>query len=143
MRSEIVIDLNDNIHGLMLKTNLVSKGSMSSDTSTFSNILARIPITTIADVRDYNKDISIQGGIIYFNPNNAIHQNLVDLYAINKIGIKLTDDKGRTIDLNGLDFQIALLIQFVDKSVNQLPPPSRQDLENINPPTKKAGVGGL
>ena len=35
--------------------------------------------------------------------------------AIQTIGIKLTDDRNRSIDLNGLHFQISLMITLVDK----------------------------
>lgn len=152
LQSQIVIDLNDNIHGLMLRTNLVSKGSLSSHTSIFSNILARIPISTLASrletttSQTQNQHGSAQqGGMIYFNPSQATHQNLVDLSAIDVLGIRLTDDKDRTIDLNGLDFQIAILLQYVGMAT---PPktPSRKEIdealnnkkENIkNKPTTK------
>ncbi len=122
LQSQQVIDLNDNIHGLMLRTNLVSKGTMSSNSAVFSNILARIPITSLENGRGTDNGVAQQGGMIYFNPSNATHQNLVDLDAIDILGVRLTDDKDRTIDLNGLDFQIAILIQFVDKMESQLAP---------------------
>ena len=122
LQSQQVIDLNDNIHGLMLRTNLVSKGTMSSNSAVFSNILARIPITSLETGRSSAHGGAQQGGMIYFNPSNATHQNLVDLDAIDVLGIRLTDDKDRTIDLNGLDFQIAILIQFVDKAPHQIAP---------------------
>tara|TARA_R110000824_G_scaffold267786_1_gene456584 strand:- start:5117 stop:6334 length:1218 start_codon:yes stop_codon:yes gene_type:complete len=129
LQSQQVIDLNDNIHGLMLRTNLVSKGTLSSNTSIFSNILARIPITTI---ENRVGNIAKQGGMIYFNPSQATHQNLVDLSSIDVIGVRLTDDKDRTIDLNGLDFQIAILLQYVN---HPSPPPARNPLIKDN--TKK------
>ena len=135
LQSQQVIDLNDNIHGLMLRTNLVSKGTMSSSTAVFSNILARIPITSLENGRSSAHGTAQQGGMIYFNPSNATHQNLVDLNAVNVIGVRLTDDKDRTIDLNGLDFQIAILFQFVDKSANFLPPPNRQEIDTMTQPT--------
>ncbi len=125
LQSQQVIDLNDNIHGLMLRTNLTSRGTLSSQTSIFSNILARIPITSL------DEDGAKQGAVIYFNPSNATHQNLVDLKAIDTLGVRLTDDKDRTIDLNGLDFQIALLIQFVDKMTEITTSPSRQQIQDI------------
>ena len=77
-----------------------------------------------------------QGGMIYFNPSNATHQNLVDLDSIDVLGVRLTDDKDRTIDLNGLDFQLAILIQFVDKSPNQIAP-SKPLLTPIPQPTQE------
>jgi hypothetical protein len=56
LQSQQVIDLNDNIHGLMLRTNLVSKGTMSSNSAVFSNILARIPITSLDNGRGKDFD---------------------------------------------------------------------------------------
>ena len=95
------VDLNDNIHGLYIRQNIASKGTLDNESGTFSNILARIPITTNA------------GGIIFHRPNEATHQNLVGLHAIDSVGCKLTDDSNRPIDLNGLEWQCSFLIQFV------------------------------
>jgi hypothetical protein len=102
------IDMNDAIHGLYVRQNIATKGSMDNENGTFSNILARIPITTNA------------GGVIFHKPNEATHHNLVGTNAIDSIGCKLTDDRNRPIDLNGLDWQMALLISFVE---NKTPKP--------------------
>ena len=96
------VDLNDAIHGLYIRQNISTKGTMDNENGTFSNILARIPITTNA------------GGVIFHKPNEATHHNLVGLPAIDNIGCKLTDDRNRPIDLNGLDWQMALLISYVE-----------------------------
>ena len=94
--------MNDAIHGLYIRQNIATKGSMDNENGTFSNILARIQITTNA------------GGVIFHKPNEATHHNLVGTNAIDNIGVKLTDDRNRAIDLNGLDWQVALLISFVE-----------------------------
>ena len=132
LQSQQVIDLNDNIHGLMLRTNLVSKSTMSSTASVFSNILARIPINSIQSGMDANGKAgkAQQGGIIYFNPSEATHQCLVDLKAIDTMGVRLTDDNDTTIDLNGLNFQFALLIQYVEKVAMLGFAPSREVIDN-------------
>ena len=96
------IDMNDAIHGLYIRQNIATKGSMDNENGTFSNILARIPITTNA------------GGVIFHKPNEATHHNLVGTNAIDNIGVKLTDDRNRAIDLNGLDWHVAILISFVE-----------------------------
>ena len=138
LQSEQVIDLNDNIHGLMLRTNLVSKSSLTSQMSVFSNILGRIPITTL----NHNQNDLEQGGMIYFNSNGHTHQSLVDLKSINILGIRLTDDNGRTIDLNGLDFQVSIQIQFVEHSSiaptqSLLDEETQKSVELLNPKTPK------
>jgi len=101
LKSDICIDINDSIHGLYVRTNLSSKSTLDNENGTFSNILARIPINTNA------------GGIIFHTPNNSKHKSKVSLHSIQSIGLKLTDDKNRIINLNGLDFQVSLLIDFV------------------------------
>lgn len=98
------IDLNDSIHGLYIRQNLATKGTLDTEQGTFSNILARIPITTNA------------GGIIFYNPSN-IHETMISVPMIQTIGIRLTDDKHRSIDLNGLNFQISLKVAYIHKEV--------------------------
>ena len=129
LQSQQVIDLNDNIHGLMLKSNLVSSGTMNSKASVFSNILARIPITSL-DNATTESGTGRQGGMIYYNPSTSTHQNLVYLRAVDIMGIRLTDDNERTIDLNGLDFQVAILIQFIDSGTQIEYSPSRMTIDN-------------
>jgi len=133
LQGQQVIDLNNNIHGLMLRTSLVSKSTMSSAGAVFSNILGRIPINSIqsSGVDAGGKSgVAHQGGIIYFNPNGATHQSLVDLKAIDRLGVRLTDDNDTTIDLNGLNFQFAILIQYVDKQPVLRHAPSRQNIDD-------------
>jgi len=96
-----VIDVNGSIHGVYIRTNLVSKGTLDTQSGSFSNILSRIPINVQA------------GGILFATPNNATHRSLVDLRSINTITIRLTDERNRILDLNGLNFQIAIAIDFI------------------------------
>ena len=99
--SQNVIDINGSIHGVYIRTNLVSKGTLDSQSKTFSNILARIPINVQS------------GGIIFATPSNNTHKSLVDIRTINQLTIRLTDERNRILDLNGLHFQIAISIDFV------------------------------
>ena len=116
--SNQVVDLLDNIHGLYLRQNLVSKSTLdSTGGGIFTNILERIPITTTT------------GGVIFFNPSLP-HKSLVNIKEVDTIGIKLTDDRNRAIDLNGLNFQLGILIQFVPKGNPLLTNPSRQSINN-------------
>ena len=68
--------------------------------------------------------------MIYYNPSTSTHQNLVYLRAVDIMGIRLTDDNERTIDLNGLDFQVAILIQFIDSGTQIEYSPSRMTIDN-------------
>jgi hypothetical protein len=108
--SDKAVDMNDAIHGLYIRQNLATKGMSDTANGTFTNILARIPITTNA------------GGIIFFNPADSGHETMVSLPMVQTIGIKLTDDKHRSIDLNGLHFQLSLKISYIHKEfLRQLP----------------------
>lgn len=97
--SENVVDINGSIHGVYIRSNLVSKGTLDSQNGTLSNILARLPL-------------SVQSGGILFAEQSS-HRSLVDLRSINTITIRLTDERNRILDLNGLHFQICISIDFV------------------------------
>lgn len=99
--SSNVIDINGSIHGVYIRTNLVSNGTLDTQSGTFSNILSRVPINVNA------------GGMIFSTPNNATHKSIVDLRTIDTLTIRLTDERNRILDLNGLHFQIAIAIDFV------------------------------
>ena len=97
--SQNVIDINGSIHGVYIRSNLVSKGTLDSQNGTLSNILARLPI-------------NVQSGGIIFGDHNH-HKSIVDLKYINTITIRLTDERNRILDLNGLHFQVAIQIDFL------------------------------
>jgi len=97
--SQNVIDINGSIHGVYIRSNLVSKGTLDSQNGTLSNILARLPI-------------GVQSGGIIFGDHNH-HKSIVDLKYINTITIRLTDERNRILDLNGLHFQVAIQIDFL------------------------------
>jgi hypothetical protein len=99
--SHNVIDINGSIHGVYIRTNLVSDGTLDTQSGTFSNILSRIPINVNS------------GGMIFATPNNATHKSIVDLRTIDTLTIRLTDERNRILDLNGLHLQIAVAIDFV------------------------------
>jgi len=101
--SHKAVDLNDAIHGLYVRQNLATKGTLDTSQGIFSNILARIPITTNA------------GGIIFFTPSANQHETMISVPLIQTIGIRLTDDKHRTIDLNGLHFQLSIKLSYIHK----------------------------
>jgi len=101
--SDNVIDINGSIHGVYIRTNLVSSGTLDSQNGTFSNILARIPIKVQS------------GGIIFSEPQNNTHKSIVDLSNIGILTIRLTDERNRILDLNGIHFQLGIQIDFIQK----------------------------
>ena len=94
-------DLNGSIHGVYIRTNLVSKGTLDSQSGTFSNILERLPLSVQA------------GGILFHDASGGVFKKKIDLRVINIITIRLTDERNRVLDLNGLNFQLAIQVDFV------------------------------
>ena len=107
--SNNVVDINGSIHGVYIRTNLVSNSTLDSQNGTFSNILSRIPINVQS------------GGLIFQVASNSTHKALVDMNYLNNITIRLTDERNRILDLNGLHFQIAISVDFTyAKKPNQI-----------------------
>ena len=96
-----IADLNGSVHALYLRTNLPVISSMDSLTGGTSQIIAKIPIDTMP------------GGIIFHEPKNSIHKSLIHSKSIKDITIRLTDDRNRVIDTNGLHISVALMFEFV------------------------------
>ena len=104
-----VVDINGSIHGVYIRTNLTSNSTLDSQNGTFSNILARIPIKVQS------------GGVIFREPNNSVHKALTQHKNLSQISIRLTDERNRLLDLNGLHFQLAIQFDF-DYLENVIPP---------------------
>ena len=101
LTSSNCIDINGSIHGVYVRSNLTSKSVLDSQNGNLSNILARIPIEVQA------------GGIIFFNPRDSKHLSVVSPLEVNIITIRLTDERNRQLDLNGLHFQVGIKIDFM------------------------------
>ena len=83
--SNKVIDMNDEIHGLYMRTSLTTNGTLNAETGVFNDILARVPITCNP------------GGIIFHTPNNSTHKLQITSPVIKFILVKLTDDHNRLL----------------------------------------------
>ena len=89
------------VKGVYVRTNLTSIGTLDTQSGNYSSILSRIPINVNA------------GDVIYLDSSNSKHKTIVSLPFIKTIRIKLTDERNRILDLNGLDFQVAIQFDFV------------------------------
>jgi hypothetical protein len=96
-----VPDVNGSTHSVNIRTNLASKGCIDSQSKSFSTILGTIPI-----------DVNF-GGVIFFRPADAIHKVVITSKDIKNIVIRLTDDRDRLLDLNGLAFNVTILIDHI------------------------------
>ena len=101
IESSNVIDVNGNIHSLFIRSNLSQLGSIDSSSGGFNTILGKVPISTNF------------GGVLFFKPNNNTHKILNNSNHINFLTIRLTDERNRLVDLNGLNFSLSIQIDFV------------------------------
>lgn len=106
MESVFVPDVNGATHSVNIRTNLASKGCVDSQSKSFSTILGTIPI-----------DVNF-GGVIFFRPADAIHKIVITSKDIKNIVIRLTDDRDRLLDLNGLSFNVTILIDHIKHGRN-------------------------
>lgn len=127
-KGDKAIDLNDSIHGLYVRQNIATKSCLDNEEGTFSNILMRLPITTNA------------GGIIFYSASSSDHETMVSVPVIQTIGIKLTDDRNRSIDLNGLHFQLSLKISYILKEDLVVAPLRRPNIQPIIKPIVKEPI---
>jgi len=102
--SDDAADLTNSVRSLFMRTNLSTTSVLDSHIGGgFSNILTRVPIK--AD----------PGQVINIDPiNGNVHKLLLKLKAITNIAIRLTNQKNETINLNGLDFDVSLKLEFVE-----------------------------
>ena len=60
--------------------------------------------------------------------NGDVHKLLLKLKTITNISIRLTNQKNETINLNGLDFDVSLKLEFVEDQELKEPPNPREVL---------------
>ena len=113
-----VVDVNYHIRQLYLRTNITSHSVLDSSIGCrFSNILARIPISAIS------------GGELRIAPSDgAVHTLMLKVREITRIFLRLTDKDNKLIDLNGLDFSIALQFDFVETPTIVVPIDKREKI---------------
>jgi len=116
--SDDVSDLTNSVRSLFMRTNLSTTSILDSHIGGgFSNILTRVPIN------------AEPGQIINIQPvNGDVHKLLLKLKTITNISIRLTNQKNETIDLNGLDFDVSLKLEFIEDKVLKEPDDVRQVL---------------
>ena len=113
-----VADLTNSVRSLFMRTNLSTTSILDSHIGGgFSNILTRVPIN------------AEPGQVINIQPvNGDVHKLLLKLKTITNISIRLTNQKNETINLNGLDFDVSLKLEFIEDKVLAEPPDPRQQL---------------
>lgn len=129
--SDDVADLSNSVRSLFMRTNLSTTSVLDSNIGGgFSNILCRVPIN------------SESGGIINIQPvNGDVHKLLLKLKTITNISIRLTNQKNETINLNGLDFDVSLKLEFIEDHELKEPPNAREVLYQQSQKFKKIQQG--
>lgn len=117
LESTNVPDINGNTHQIQIRTNLSTTGCIDSISKSYSTILGTIPI-----------DVNF-GGVIFSNPSQ-VHKIKITSKNIQTITIRITDDRGRPINLNGLNFTCAIMIDFIDGTLSDYTQESRRIVEN-------------
>eukprot|EP01045_Picozoa_sp_COSAG04_P022228 COSAG04_NODE_2482_length_4041_cov_4.531710_2_plen_333_part_00 len=114
VESPHVADMSASVHAIYVRTSLSTKSVMDSQTGGISDILTKVDINTNP------------GGVITLDPAQATHESLIYSKSIRDIHVRITDDKDRLLNLNGLHLQIAIKFRFVGRRPNNLttaPPP--------------------
>ena len=133
-----VADMNSSIRSLFIRTNLSSQSVLDSFIGGgFSNIFCRVPLN------------AQPGETLRIEPRNGdIHKLLLKSKTITSVSVTLTNQRNRIIDLNGLNFDISIKLDFV--AVRDLPEPldireqidkniAEKDLQRIKEPQESSG----
>jgi hypothetical protein len=106
MTAPNVVNIIDD-YSLYLRTNL-NLTNARDEQGNYSDILERIPIKA-------------SGSVVYYESPPNQHKNLLSVKSISEFTISLTYDSGNEyVDLNGCDWEIALLVQTKDRG-NDMP----------------------
>ena len=100
-KAPFVADLYGSVHGLFIRTDLMQRNVLDSNTNSFGNILARVPIKVQS------------GGVIFHEPNNSTHKCLIKQRAVDELVIRITDERNRLLDFNGLHLNLAIQLDFL------------------------------
>ena len=114
-----VVDMNAAIRSLYIRTNLTTSSVLDSSVGGgFSSILARVPIEVGS------------GGIITISPSDgSVHKLIIKVREITIIGVRLTDQRNRVIDLNGLDWDVSLQFDFIENPELKIPMDKRFEID--------------
>lgn len=114
-----VVDMNAAIRSLYIRTNLSTSSILDSSVGGgFSSILARVPIEVDS------------GGIITISPSDgSVHKLIIKVREITIVGVRLTDQRNRLIDLNGLDWDVSFQFDFIENPELKIPIDKRLEIE--------------
>ena len=111
--------MNAAIRSLYIRTNLSTSSILDSSVGGgYSSILARVPI-----------DVD-SGGVITISPSDgSVHKLIIKVREITIIGVRLTDQRNRVIDLNGLDWDVSFQFDFIENPELKIPMDKRMEID--------------
>mgnify|MGYP000224034337 CR=1 FL=1 len=112
-------DMTNSIRTLFIRSNLTTSSILDSFVGGgFSNIMSRIPIN------------AEPGGIISLSAiDGDVHKLLIKVKSITAIHLRLTNQRNQPIDLNGLNFDVAIKLDFIENQRLAEPENIREILE--------------
>lgn len=117
--SDGIIDLAT-IHSVFIKSN-ISTGNVLSTRLGNSSILQKVSC-----------DVNF-GGVVYQDSDDHIQRTLTTANIIDSINLKLTDQNNITLDMNGVNYELAILFSIYDAVndtvINQDRPDRRAELD--------------
>ena len=111
LKSQNVVDLNGAVHALFVRTDLPTRGVFESESGGVSNVLGKITMN------------AKPGEVITHSPSDSKHESLLFTNHVKSLTVKLTDERNRLLNLNGLHFQIGILFRFVPLRPSDPAPP--------------------
>jgi len=113
-----ISDINGSVHALYLRTNLPSKSVFESLSAGVSDVLDKIALNINP------------GGIIVHQPRDRGVKTLLETNHVRSLTCRLTDERNRVLNLNGLHFQFGLMFEFVELLTpvsRVIPPPEKPE----------------
>lgn len=99
-----VADMTNSIRTLFIRSNLTTNSIQDSHTGGgFSNIMARIPI-----------NVSPGEVINVSAADGDVHKLLLKIKEFTAIHLRLTNQRNENIDLNGLNYDVSLKLEFIE-----------------------------
>jgi len=99
-----VADMTNSIRTLFIRSNLTTNSIQDSHTGGgFSNIMARIPI-----------NVNPGGVINVAAADGDIHKLLLKIKEFTAIHLRLTNQRNENINLNGLNYDVSLKLEFIE-----------------------------
>ena len=101
MMSPNCIDMLAASHEVFIRSSLTSSSTLTSNLGGFSSILCKAPVNVNP------------GGVIFLTAQDGVHKTLMRMPVLKSVTFSVTDNKSRRLNLHGLQWQIAVQIDYL------------------------------